>query len=213
MSKEISAQEACFLEPVASVLSGIKKLRLCAGENLVIIGAGTTGLLCAQVARAFGARVILSDLYQKKIERAQAMGNFEVIDGKSGDPVALIRDMTNGLGADAIIPSVGVTTVYRQALEMLKHFDGRMLLYAAGYPKPSLPIDPNDLHYHRREIIGTAQADREDYFDAAFMISNGIIDCKPCLEGITFPLRDIQKALWALNKPSMYRISLDCQGI
>ena len=56
-------------------------------------------------------------------------------------------------------------------------------------------INPNDIHYRRIEIIGTMSADVEDYVDAAFMISNKIVDCSYSLGGKTFPLREIQEAL------------------
>ncbi len=65
MSKDISAAEAGFLEPVATVVRGMKRLRVKPGETVVVIGAGTMGILNAQVAKAFGAHVIVSELTQK----------------------------------------------------------------------------------------------------------------------------------------------------
>ena len=71
-------------------------------KKIVVIGGGTMGLVNAQVAKAFGARVIVSDISQKKIKRAQEMG-VDVVDAKNNDPVEAVKDLTNGKGADIVM--------------------------------------------------------------------------------------------------------------
>lgn len=213
MSKDITAAEAGFLEPVSTVVSGAKKLRIKPGETVVVIGAGTMGLLNAQVAKAFGARVIISELTEKKLSRAREMGIAEVIDAKHNDPVEEVKRLTDGKGADAVIAAVGHSVAYKQGYEMLKKMEGRFLLFAAGYPQPEMNINPNEIHYRRLEIIGTMNADVQDFVDAAFMISNKIVNCSYSLEGKTFPLREIQEAYKAAATPDSYRVTVDLQGI
>jgi L-iditol 2-dehydrogenase len=171
------------------------------------------GLLNAQVARAFGARVIITELTPKKLERARAMGIAEVIDAKHNDPVQAVKDLTNGAGADAVIAAVGLGIAYKQGYEMLKRVEGRFLLFAAGYPVPQWEINPNEIHYRRIEIIGTMSGDVVDFADAAFMISNKLVNCSYSLEGSVFPLRDIQAAFKAAATPDAYRVTVDLQGV
>ena len=64
---DLNPAEAAFLEPLATVLPGLKKLRVTPFETVVVIGAGTMGLLNAQTARAYGARIIISEIMGKKI--------------------------------------------------------------------------------------------------------------------------------------------------
>jgi D-arabinose 1-dehydrogenase-like Zn-dependent alcohol dehydrogenase len=213
MSKDITPGEAGFLEPVGTVVSGIKKARVRPGETVVVIGAGTMGLVNAQVAKAFGARVIISELTQKKLDRARSMGFAQVIDAKNDDPVAKVKELTGGEGADVVIAAVGHSVAYKQGYEMLKHYEGRFLLFAAGYPKPEMVIDPNEIHYRRLEIIGTMNCDVADFIDAAGLINNKIIDCSFSLEGKTFPLREIQEAYKLAATPDTYRVSVDLQGV
>ena len=71
-----------------------------------VIGAGTMGLINAQTAKAYGCRVIVSEMIPKKIETAKAMG-FEVIDCNESDPVEKVKELTEGIGADAVIVAVG----------------------------------------------------------------------------------------------------------
>ena len=68
INNDIPAAEAGFLEPVSTVVQGIHKVGVKPMQDVVVIGGGTMGLVNAQVAKAFGARVIVSDISQKKIK-------------------------------------------------------------------------------------------------------------------------------------------------
>ncbi len=213
VDNSIPPAEAGFLEPVATVVQCIKKARIKPMEDVVVIGAGTMGLINAQVAHAWGARVIISEIMPKKIERAKEMGFADVIDAKSTDPVEEVKRLTGGKGADCVIMAVGATIAYKQGYEMLKKLRGRLVCFPAGYPKPELHVDPNELHYRKIEIIGTFVCDLVDWMDSATLISKKMIDCSYSLEGKVFPLRDIQKAYEAAATPGAYRVTLDLQGV
>lgn len=213
ISKDLPAAEAAFLEPVATAVQGMRKARILPADTVVVIGAGTMGLVNAQVAKAFGARVILSDISPKKIERARAMGLGEVIDAKHCDPVALVKMMTEGKGADTVIAAVGSSLAYRQGYEMLKPLRGKLVIFPAGYPKPQLEVDPNQMHYAKSEIIGSFGADGEDFVIASKLLSYGMIDLSYALEGKTFALKDIENAFAAAATPDSYRVTVDLQKI
>lgn len=211
--KDIPLGEACFLEPLSTVIQGVKKVNVRPMEDVVVVGAGTMGLVNAQVAKAYGARVIISDISKKKIERAKSMGIADVVDASAGDPVEQVKELTNGRGADTVIAAVGNTIAYKQGLDMLKEYRGKFLVFPAGFPKPEMDIDPNTLHYRRMELIGTFNSNLSDFQDAAVMISKKLVDMSYSLEGKTFPLRDIQKAYEAAATPDTYRITVDLQGV
>ncbi|MDL2224843.1 zinc-binding dehydrogenase [Eubacteriales bacterium OttesenSCG-928-M02] len=213
INNDIPAVEAGFLEPVATVVCGVKKVGLKPLEDIVVIGAGTMGLVNAQVARAFGARVIITEISDKKLERARKMGIADVIDSRAVDPIQAVKDLTGGKGADAVIAAVGSTIAYKQGYDMLKPTLGRLSLFPAGYPKPELDLDPNELHYRKIDIIGTIGAHAVDFVDASRLISKKLIDCSYSLEGETFPLRDIQQAYEAAATPDKYRVTVDLQGV
>lgn len=207
ISSQIDPSEAGFLEPLATVLHGTKRLRLKPFETIVVIGAGTMGLINAQAARAYGCRVIVTEMVARKIEKAQAMG-FEVVDCNEADPVEEVRRLTDGAGADAVIVAVGAGKANEQALNMLKEMDGRILFFAAGFPVPELKIDSNILHYRRMELIGTFEAKNEDFVEAAKALSTGVIDVSELIEEQKFTLDEIQEAYAYASKPGMYRVSV-----
>ena len=207
VANDLNPSEAGFMEPLATVIHGAKKLRLKPFETVVVIGAGTMGLINAQTAKAYGCRVIVSEMIPKKIETAKAMG-FEVIDCNESDPVEKVKELTEGIGADAVIVAVGATSANSQGLEMLKQNDGRMLLFAAGYPVPELKVDSNMLHYRKMELIGTFGADHEDFKEAAKALSTKVVDVSKLVEEKKFPLSRLQEAYEEASKPGMYRVSV-----
>ena len=101
-----------------------------------------------------------------------------------------------------MIVAVGSTSANSQGLEMLKQNDGRMLLFAAGYPVPELKVDSNML------LIGTFGADHEDFKEAAQALSTKVVDVSKLVEEKKFPLSRLQEAYEEASKPGMYRVSV-----
>lgn len=213
VSKDILAEEAAFLEPVSTAVECSRRARIVPGETVVVIGAGTMGIVNAQVARAFGARVIISDLSEKKVNRAKEMGIAEVINSKEEDPIAKVMELTEGLGADVVIAAVGNTFAYKQGMDMLRKNRGRFIVFPAGYPKPELEVDPNQIHYRKMEIIGSYGSNDYDYLIASRLLSYKLIDVSFALEGKTFPLRELDSAFKAASTPDAYRITVDLQDV
>lgn len=206
MNAEIDPSEAAFVEPAGTVVEGLRKLRVKKGETIAIIGAGTMGILNALIAREMGCRVILTEMMPKKLQTAVEYG-FEVVDVTQKDPVATIKELTDGKGVDAVVVAVGATSANNQALEMIKQIDGRILLFAAGYPAPEMNIDSNTIHYRKMELLGTFSADIDDFQYAADLISEKRIDVSKLVEA-KFSLNDIQAAFEAATVPGAFRVSI-----
>ncbi len=206
MNPDLDPSEAAFLEPLATVVRGIRKLRLAPLETVVVIGGGTMGILNAQTARANGARVIISEIMEKKLETAKAMG-FEVIDCNVDDPVKKAKEMTGGVGPDCVIIAVGNSMANKQAVDMVKDTDGRLLMFAAGYPAPELPIGSNEIHYRRLELLGTFEADVSDFMLAGKLLSEYKVDVSKLVEK-KFDFEDMQSAYKYACIPGMYRVSV-----
>ena len=206
MNPAIDPSEAAFVEPAGTVVEGLRKLRVKKGETLVVIGAGTMGILNALIAREMGCRVILTEMMPKKIQTAKEYG-FEVVDVSKADPVEMVKALTDDQGVDAVVVAVGATSANNQALEMIKQIDGKILLFAAGYPAPEMNIDSNTIHYRKLELLGTFSADIDDFQYAADLISDKKIDVSKLVEE-KFPLEDIQAAFEAATVPGAYRVSV-----
>lgn len=111
-----------------------------AGDTALIhAGAGGTGQLLVQMARAIGARVITNVSTQAKAELARAAGADEVILYTETDFAAETKRLTNGRGVDVVYDSVGKTT-FEKSLESLRP-RGMMVLFGGS----SGAVPPFDL--------------------------------------------------------------------
>lgn len=209
IAKDIPAAEAGFMEPLATVVKGYKRLGVKPQDTVVVIGAGTMGLLNGILYKAKACRVIITEMMQNKIERAKNEG-LEVIDVSKTDPVEEVKRLTDGRGADAVVVAVGATQANSQAVEMLKKNYGKILIFAASFPEPRFEISSNVIHYRRMEIYGTTGADYSDFQDAAELLSSKAVRVTSCLEDVNhqYPLDEMKAAFDEASTPGKYRITI-----
>lgn len=67
MEDSLPFEEASYLEPLATAVHGIRKMNVQPDDTMLVIGAGNMGMLNAQVARAFGCRVFISEVNENRI--------------------------------------------------------------------------------------------------------------------------------------------------
>lgn len=206
VKKDIPFEQLAFSEPLATVVCGIEQLEVKPSEKILVIGAGTMGMLNALLARFYGADIIISDISSEKIENAKAMGFEQVINPLEEDYNERINELTFGKGVDAVIIAVGASAAYKQALDVSKS-GGRLLIFAAGYPEPKWEMDPNLVHYKQLKVIGTYGCRPSDFQYATELLGDGSINVERLVEK-KVPLNDIQGAFEAATQKDAFRVSV-----
>lgn len=91
------------------------------GSSVVVIGCGGVGLNIIQGARVAGAHKIIGiDLMDNKLEYAKQFGATHVINGSDGDPVAKVKEITGGKGADYAFDAIGLGKVLEQCFACVR---------------------------------------------------------------------------------------------
>jgi threonine dehydrogenase-like Zn-dependent dehydrogenase len=85
----------------------LRRMNLTGGDTIAIVGQGPVGLSATQLAAAMGARVIALDVSAERLKRAKDFGADALIDPKADDPIAAIRTLTHGAGADRTLDTSG----------------------------------------------------------------------------------------------------------
>lgn len=98
----VSYEEAAFTVIGSIGLQGIRLARPALGETIVVIGLGLIGLITAELLKANGCNVIGFDLDDNKIKIASDKG-IKAFNPSKTDPVSTVINLTNGLGADAVL--------------------------------------------------------------------------------------------------------------
>ncbi len=206
-----SYSDACFLEPIATVVEGIERLRLSVGENILIYGAGTMGNLNAQVARAYGANVIIVEQSNKKIDVLKEMGFEFIINSKKENVKERINEILKGDVLDCISLCVASTSVYKDAFEFAPKCC-RILMFSANYPEPNWGVDitPNLVHYKLWEIIGTYTATNFAFQKAMDFINSKALNLE-LLKEKSFKQENVQEAFIEANKYDKYRVLIDLE--
>ena len=111
---QIAALVGCGV--TTGVGAAIKTAQVTPGSTVAVFGCGGVGLSVIQGARLAGAdRIIAVDLADNKLEMARKFGATDAVNGSEGDPVAKIREMTDGIGVDFGFEVIGLPAVVQQA--------------------------------------------------------------------------------------------------
>ena len=121
---------------------------------IVILGQGLVGSLILQVMRSIDAgRLVAIDAAPLRCELAAALGADHVINAADEDPVAAVRRLSDGIGADLVVYAVGGPagpTAFKQGMEMLA--DGGTLHLIGKYEQQYLPLSSGIIQ--SRRIVG-----------------------------------------------------------
>lgn len=152
----VSFEQASFIEPVNTCLKGIETLRLISDETVLVMGQGPIGIILAVLARRAGARVITSDLFPQRLTISKAFGLAENIDASSSDAVTVVKALTEGRGADAVILAVAGSALIRSAIDATRP-GGRVLLFAQTQHGEAT-IDPAAVCVDEKSLLGSYSA-------------------------------------------------------
>jgi 2-desacetyl-2-hydroxyethyl bacteriochlorophyllide A dehydrogenase len=147
-------KDAALVEPVSCVINGVTRARIRTGDHVVIIGAGPIGLIWIALAKKKGARVVVSEVVERRREAALKVGADIVINPRERDIVQAVRELTGGRGADIAVEAVGLPVTVRQTIEMLA-YGGRAVIFGTCAKEVQIPISPYDIMRHEKEIIGS----------------------------------------------------------
>ncbi len=124
----------------------LKKLDVSGRDTLAVFGQGPVGLSATLLGRAMGARVIAVDVDLPRLELARSTGADVVINPLEVDPIAAIRDLTGGEGADATVDCTGNATARAQTVRSARVW-GRACFVGEG-GTVTLDPSPDIIHKH-----------------------------------------------------------------
>jgi L-iditol 2-dehydrogenase len=146
-------EQAAFVEPVNTVLKGVKMLNLAADDTVLVIGQGPIGLMHAALARRTGARVLTSDLFAERHAIAARFGLTNSIHAGRENVVERVLAETEGRGADAVILAVGGNGLIRTAMDAARP-GGKVMLFAQTQHGEAT-IDPAAVCVDEKTLLGS----------------------------------------------------------
>jgi L-iditol 2-dehydrogenase len=146
-------EQAAFVEPVNTVLKGVKLLNLAPDDTVLVIGQGPIGLMHAVLSNRVAGKVLTSDLYPERHAIATEYGLQHPIHAGAENVVERVFAETDGRGADAVILAVGGTALIRTAMDAARP-GGKVMLFAQTQHGEAT-IDPAAVCVDEKTLLGS----------------------------------------------------------
>lgn len=163
---------AALVEPLSVATHDVARARVAAGEHVVVLGGGPIGQLVAQVAKAEGAHVLVSEVNPVRCKFARDHG-VEAVNPAEQDLVKFVQDWTGGKGADVVFEVAGVKPAVEAMTEIAK-VRGRICIVAI-HGKP-VEVDLFKFFWRELEMIGARVYEHADFERAIEILASGAIN-------------------------------------
>ncbi|MBA7576294.1 putative zinc-type alcohol dehydrogenase-like protein YjmD [subsurface metagenome] len=204
ISDELSYEEAALTEPLSTCLHSFEEARVIKGETVVIIGAGTMGLLHLILSRVEGNSAIVCDLEDKRLQKANTLGADKTINPVTEDAVGAVLGVTGKRGADVVILTASGKEAFKLAMSVLRP-GGRIVLFAKGNKEFEVRIEPNELHSKEISLIGVQGRTSAQFHKAVSLLNGKKIDISPVISE-KVSLNDINSGMARALDQSTYRV-------
>jgi L-iditol 2-dehydrogenase len=164
-------EQAAFVEPVNTVLKGVKLLNLVPDDTVLVIGQGPIGLMHAALASRTGARVLTSDLYPERHAIASRFGLRDPIHAGTENVVERVMQETDGRGADAVILAVAGSALIKTAMDAVR-CGGNVMLFAQTQHAEAT-FDPGAVCMDEKTLMGSYSSSFEILDEVTDLVFGG----------------------------------------
>lgn len=172
--KGIPAKTLALIEPFCISYHGIQRSEVKQNDKVLIIGAGTIGVLAAVAAKTKGAKVYVSDISSQKLEFAKTFGIDGIILNDSEESFAQqVNAITNGDGFDITVEAVGLPSTFQNCIDSAA-FGGKVVLI--GVSKQNLDFNFTLIQKKELNVMGSRNALTRDFENLIDIVKRGEID-------------------------------------
>lgn len=172
LPKNVSFDQATFVEPLACVIRGQRQAGGAKAKRVLVLGSGIAGTLHIHYARASGAGFIAAtDISEWRLNAARKFGADLGINARDYDPVKFCKD--SGRGFDLVIVCAGAPSALRQAFDSVER-GGTVLFFAPVGKGVEVTLPFNQLFWRTEITLTSSYAGSPgDYQDALDLIASG----------------------------------------
>jgi 2-desacetyl-2-hydroxyethyl bacteriochlorophyllide A dehydrogenase len=167
--------DATLIETLATVRHAQERAGVSAGESVVVLGQGATGLLHTRLAVLAGANPVIAISRTKwKLDMASRQGAHHVLDVGAEQATGEVLRLTGGSGADVVIDTVGGASALMAAIDMVRP-GGRIAPFAVSH-ESCTGFTTFPLYYKELSIIGSRALTAADMAPSIDLVAAGRID-------------------------------------
>jgi L-iditol 2-dehydrogenase len=182
LKKTTSFRDAALVEPLACAVQGWQDLKMRAGENVLVIGAGPLGLMFVALARADKCHVTVAGRGEARLKVARVLGANQVIDvGDAKDLVGTIKQHA-GKQFDAVVEAVGKPEVWEASVQLVR-IGGKVNFFGGCPSGTSVSLDTGLLHYSNLVLLASFHHTPRTIRRALQLIESGKVPAQKFIDG------------------------------
>lgn len=198
LAPDLAAGLGCRVTTAWHALTG--RAALAAGEWLAVLGTGGVGLSAALLGRALGARVVVTDIVQEKLDHALSLGIDAAVNARDGDAGAMIREITGG-GAHVAVEALGIPATVNAGIEGLRPLGRYVQIGMPVGHTARMEVNMNAVYMKNLALFGTRGMPSWRFPSLLTLLETGRVDMRP-LVARRIALSDVSAELRAFNGPT-----------
>jgi 2-desacetyl-2-hydroxyethyl bacteriochlorophyllide A dehydrogenase len=184
LPEHVDSQYGAMAEPLACAVHGLRRLGPVLGESVVVMGAGTMGLLLLQLlVRAGADRIAVVDRIASRLDVARKLGAGQAVTS---------ADELDGARFNVAVDATGVPAAIESAIGLLDR-GGQLLVFGVSPAEASVAISPFRVYNDELTIVGS-MAILRSFGKAVDLLASGAVDPGPLL-GEPLPLERFGEAV------------------
>ena len=204
--KGLSAKTLALIEPFCISYHGISRANIQPNDKVLVIGAGTIGVLAAVAAKAKGATVYISDVAENKMNYAIETFGLDggILNDSPENFIKRVEEITNGNYFDVTIEAVGLPSTFQACIDAAA-FGARMVQIGVG--KRTHEFDFTLLQKKELNVYGSRNALKKDFLELIDLVKSGKVDLEKIVTN-TYNLDEADKAFqdFSKNAASMLKV-------
>jgi threonine dehydrogenase-like Zn-dependent dehydrogenase len=201
LTESLPAEHLTIFEPLANAVNWVELAGVGAGQSVVVQGPGHVGLMCVVAAKVAGAATVVAtgtSADALRLEAARSAGAQHTIDVDAEDMAARVKEITRGIGADAVITCAPMSTgALEQALDAVR-FGGTVVLAGLNDMTP-VEVVADRIVLNSLTIKGGAGSTERSMRTAVDYLNQGRVPTEALL-GEVFSLDAFDEALALLKR-------------
>jgi L-iditol 2-dehydrogenase len=205
--RENSFLEAAMLEPVNTVLKGVRRLNTQPGDTVLVAGQGPIGLMFTRLLTLNGLRVLATDLFEERLRAARRFGArwtwrvpAATDSAKPGPSLdEFVRSATRRRGLDAAVIAVPVDSVVRESMSLVRG-GGQVLLFSHTRRGANTSVDLAKICVDEVDLVGSYSADFTLQREVARVVFSRQLDTRALITDV-LPLEKTSAAVDLAAKP------------
>lgn len=190
-------------EPISCAMYSGLNCGVQLGDIVVVMGGGFAGQIIAQCAKRKGAyKVVLVDVLDGKLELSKKLGVDVTVNLNKENVEDVIKELTNGVGADVVVEAAGSQESFNMASTIIKH-NGKFVFYS--WVTQPVTLDISRWHDDGLEFINTCLVHHTWHHRFVWTpetlrpVIQGLVDIKPLITN-EFKLADLKEGFELADK-------------